>query len=347
MKRVFASLFPFSALAALYLTAPSAIAEEPVPVGIIGLDTSHAPAFAKLLNTSEDDPELSGFRVVAANVKGSDDLEVSVVRQEGITEQMVELGIEITDSIEELLDQVEAVFLTSNDGHVRLEQTLQVIRAGKPVFVDKPASASLADLIAIFEGAKKHDVPIFTSSSLRYIEHADEHAAGKHGHVLGADTYGPASLEASHPDFYWYLVHAVEMLVTIMGPEIETVARAWSDEQDVAVVTWKDGRIGTVRGMRERNPGMGGTVFTSEGTFQLGKSRGYRPLVVEAVSMFRSGEVPVPQEQSIAVYALMDAADRSKELGGAPVNVPELIAEAREQAAERLKEANAALDQAE
>jgi len=322
-------------------------ADDPVPVGIIGLDTSHAPAFTKLLNDAGDDPDLSGFRVVAANVKGSHDLEVSVVRQEGITAQMVELGVEITESIDQLLEKVEAVLLTSNDGHVRLEQTLQVIRAGKPVYVDKPASASLADLVAIFDAAREHGVPIFTSSSLRYIEHADEHAAGEHGEVLGLDTYGPASLEPSHPDFYWYLVHAVEILVTVMGAEVETVSRAGSEGQDVATVTYSDGRIATVRGMRDRNPGFGGTVFTREGTYQLGKSRGYRPLVADAVTMFRSGEAPVPEEQCLAVYAIMDAADESKRLGGVPVSVPELLAKAREAAKERLAEVSAKLDAAE
>ena len=321
-------------------------ADEPIRVGIIGLDTSHAPAFTRLLNQTEDDDELAGVRVVAANVKGSYDLEVSVVRQPGITEQMVKLGVPITESIDELLEKVDAVLLTTNDGHPRLVQTLQVLRAGKPVFVDKPASASLADLIAIYDASKQLGVPLFTSSSLRYIEHAAEHAAEEQGQVLGVDTYGPASMEPSHPDLYWYLIHAVEPLVAIMGPDIETVSRTHTEGQDVVVARWKDRRIGTVRGMRDRNPGFGGTVFTVKGTFQLGASRGYRPLGLDIVRMFRTGEVPVPPEQSIAIYALMDAADESKRQGGAPVNVPEWIAQARQKAAERLAEAHAQLDKA-
>ncbi len=331
-------------LAAILLSAAHAAAEDQMRVGVIGLDTSHAPAFTRLFNQVGDDDELAGFRVVAANIKGSYDLEVSVVRQPGVTEQMVKLGVPITESIGELLEKVDAVLLTTNDGHPRLLQTLQVLRAGKPVFVDKPAAASLADLIAIYDAAKQLDVPIFTSSSLRYIEHAVEHAAEEHGKVFAVDTYGPASMEPSHPDLYWYLIHAVEPLVAIMGPDIETVSRTHTENQDVVVAKWKDGRIGTVRGMRGRSPGFGGTVFTEKGTFQLGKSRGYRPLAIDIAHMFRTGEVSVPVEQSIAIYALMDAADESKRLGGAPVSVPELIAKAREQAVERRKEAEAKLD---
>ena len=331
-------------VAALFGSAV-AVAAEPVRIGIIGLDSSHPVAFAKLLNqAADDDAELAGCRIVAANPKGSYDLEISVVRQPGITQQMVELGVEITESIDELLGKVDAVIVSSNDGHVRLGQTLQALRAGKPVFIDKPASASLADLIAMFTAAKQLGIPVFTSSTLRYIEHADEHAAGKHGRVLAVDTYGPAKLEPSHPDLYWYMIHAVEPLVTIMGADIESVSRTHSEGQDVVVAKWKDGRIGTVRGMRDHNPGFGGTVFTDQGTFQLGERRDFRPLTLDILHMFRTGEVRVPLEQSIAIYALMDAADESKRLGGTPVNVPELIAKAREKAAQRLKEANAALD---
>lgn len=338
-----AVVLPPLALAAVLLGAVHA-AEDHLRVGVIGLDTSHAPAFTRLFNQAGDDDDFAGLRVVAANVKGSYDLEVSVVRQPAITEQMVQLGVPITESIGELLEKVDAVLLTTNDGHARLLQTLEVLRAGKPVFVDKPAAASLADLIAIYDVAQELDVPIFTSSSLRYMEHAAEHAAEEHGKVLAVDTYGPASTEPSHPDLYWYLIHAVEPLVAIMGPDLETVSRSHTANQDVVVATWKDGRIGTVRGMRGRSPGFGGTVFTEKGTFQLGKSLGYRPLAIDIAHMFRTREVPVPMEQSIAIYALMDAADESKRLGGAPVSVPELIAKAREQAVERRKEAEAKLD---
>jgi hypothetical protein len=346
MKRFLATVLVFASMFLGLADGAGVRADEPKRVGVIGLDTSHAPAFTRLLNEAKDDDPLAGFRVVAANVKGSYDLQVSVVRQPGITEQMVKLGVPITESIDELLEKVDFVLLTSNDGHVRLKQALKVLRAGKPVFADKPASASLADLIAMYDEAQRLGVPFFTSSSLRYIEGAAEHAAEEHGPVLGADTYGPASLEPSHPDLYWYLIHAIETLVTIMGPDIETVSRTQTGGQELVVATWKGGRIGTVRGMREGRSGYGGTVFTVKGTHQLGSSRGYRPLVEDVVHMFRTNEVPVPAEQSIAIYALMDAADESKRLGGAPVNVPDLIAKARQEAVQRLNQAKAELDQA-
>src|SRR5690606_1547364 len=119
--------------------------------------------------------------------------------------------------IDELLRSVDVILLETNDGRLHLEQALQVIKAGKPLFIDKPIAASLKDAAAIFAAAKQANVPVFSSSSLRYIEGAQEIAKGKLGKVLGADTYSPCTLESTHPDLFWYGIHGVETLYTVMG----------------------------------------------------------------------------------------------------------------------------------
>ena len=45
----------------------------------------------------------------------------------------------------------------------------------------------------------------------------------------------------------------------------------------------------------------------------------YRSIVQEIVKFFQTGESPVTPEESLEVLAFMEAADRSKERGGAPV----------------------------
>ena len=84
---------------------PAAIAAEPQPlrVGIIGLDTSHAVAFTTLLNNPDADDHVPGARVVAAYPQGSRDIASSVSRVPGYTENLRELGVEIVPSIADLL----------------------------------------------------------------------------------------------------------------------------------------------------------------------------------------------------------------------------------------------------
>src|SRR4029078_99842 len=105
------------------------------------------------------------------------------------------LGVEVVDSIDDLLTKVDAVCLETNDGRPHLEQVLPVLKAGKPVFIDKPIAGSLADAVAIFEAARKYKVPVFSSSSLRFTTEVQAIRAGKIGEVKGCDAYSPCFLE--------------------------------------------------------------------------------------------------------------------------------------------------------
>ncbi|MDP7014291.1 MAG: Gfo/Idh/MocA family oxidoreductase [Pirellulaceae bacterium] len=312
-------------------------ADKEIRVGIIGLDTSHVIAFTKVLNAPEPAPDVAHCRVVAAYPKGSPDIESSVVRVPGYTKQIKELGVEIVDSIPELVKRVDAVLLETNDGRPHLEQVLPVLKAGKPVFIDKPIAGSLTDAIAIFAAAKKANVPVFSSSSLRYAANAQEIRNGSIGDVNGCNTYSPCSLEKTHPDLFWYGIHGVELLFTVMGTGCQTVTRASSRDFDVVTGVWDGGRIGVFRGIRAGKSGYGGTAFGSKAVQTLGPYRGYQPLVVDIVAFFRSGEPPVSSAETLQIYAFMEAADESKRRGGAPVSVADVMAKASDRAEAKLK----------
>ncbi|MEZ4703100.1 MAG: Gfo/Idh/MocA family oxidoreductase [Rhodothermales bacterium] len=303
-----------------------------VRVGMIGLDTSHSTAFTKVLNDEAAEPDVAGFRVVAAYPKGSPDIESSVSRVPGYTEEMRAMGVEIVDSIERLLTMVDVVLLETNDGRPHYEQVLPVLKAGKPVFIDKPVAGTLADAIRIFDAAKQYGVPVFSSSSLRYSANAQAVRNGSVGKVLGAEAYSPATLEPTHPDLFWYGIHGVETLFTAMGVGCERVVRVSTRDTDVVVGTWADGRIGTFRGLRAGHKNYGGTAFGETGIQELGPYDGYRPLVVEIVRFFRTGAAPVTAEETLEIYTFMEAADESKRRGGVPVTMAEVYDRAKAEA---------------
>lgn len=333
-------------LAALLLTlTPSARAQDEaeatkktIRIGIIGLDTSHVPAFTKVLNDPEAADDVAGCRVVAAYPKGSPDIESSVRRVPQYTAAVREMGVEIVDSIPALIERVDAVLLETNDGRPHLEQVLPVLKAGKPVFIDKPIAGSLADAIAIFEASKKLGTPVFSSSSLRYAEHAGEVREGRIGKVLGAHAYSPCHLEPTHPDLYWYGIHGVELLYTVMGAGCESVTRASTNDFDVVTGTWDDGRVGVFRGIRKGKSGYGGVAFGERGVHNLGPYQGYRPLVVEIVKFFKTGQPPVSPRETLEIYTFMAAADESKRRGGAPAALNTVFDTAKQRAMGRLRE---------
>jgi hypothetical protein len=97
--------------------------------------------------------------------------------------------------------------------------------------------------------------------------------------------------------------------------------------------TWKGGRVGTFRGIRQGGSGYGGTAFGSKGIAQIGSDVGSRRLLVEVVKFFQTGVSPVNQEETLEIYAFMEAADESKRRNGAEVTLKEVmdkaLAEAR------------------
>jgi len=305
-------------------------------VGVIGLDTSHAIAFAKILNVEKGDPAFEGFKVTAAYTYGSLDIPSSTNRYPAYTKQMKEMGVEIVGSIADLLKQTDVILLETNDGRRHLEQALEVFKAGKRVFIDKPIAASLADVLLIFDAAKKYGVPVFSSSALRYTQKTQKARAGEFGRIIGADAVSPCSLEPTHPDLFWYGIHGVEPLFTVMGTGCESAVRVSCENVDFVAGTWKDGRVGTMRGIRGKGAVYGCDIIAEKGGRQaVGGYESYKPLLVEIVKFFKTGEVPVPPEETIEMFAFMEAAHESKRRGGVPVTLAEVLAKARAEAAQK------------
>ncbi|MHC4396343.1 MAG: putative oxidoreductase C-terminal domain-containing protein [Planctomycetota bacterium] len=302
--------------------------KEVFRLGMIGLDTSHVIAFTQIINNPENN---YGCKVVAGYPGGSDDVYDSYTRIEKFTKQIHdELGVEIVDSIEELCRKVDGVLLESVDGRPHLEQVRPVIAAGKPVFIDKPMAGSLEDVIEIFRLAKENNVPCWTSSSARFSPDTIGMRNNKEvGEVLGCATYGPCKLEEHHPDFYWYGIHGIESLFTIMGTGCERVWRVHTDDTDLAIGIWEDGRIGTFRGLRSGKIEYGATVFGSKSIFRSGRGGGYKPLIDEVIKFFKTGRAPVPAEETIEIFAFMSAADESKAQDGAAVSIKSVIEKAK------------------
>jgi predicted dehydrogenase len=294
-------------------------------VGIIGLDTSHSVVFTRALNGPDPDVLFSGYKVTAAYPRGSKDILSAVEKIAGNTEEVRKYGVEIYPSIEDLLKNCDVVLLETNDGRLHLEQALQVFKAGKPVFIDKPVAASLKDAIAIYDAAKKYGVPVFSSSVLRFMENVQAVVNGKIGKVLGADTYSPAPLEKTHPDFFWYGIHGIEELFTVMGQGCKSVVRVHTEDTDLVVGTWNDGRIGTFRGTRSGKYEFGGTAFGENGTYVLGPWTGYQNLILQIIIFFRTGKAPVKPEETLEILAFMEAADESRKNNGASVDLDTMM----------------------
>ena len=309
-------------------------AEEKFRLGIIGTTTSHVPAFVKLLHAPDAVAPLNQFQVVAAYPGGMPDNPNSWDRVEQYASELEKQGIKLYSTIEAMLPVVDGILLESVDGRPHLEQAKPVIAAGKPLYIDKPMAASLADVLEILRLAEEKKVPVFSASSLRFAagfqKMRNEQPLGK---ILGCSAWSPCSLNDKHPDLVWYGIHGVETLFTLMGSGCQTVQRTHTDGTEFVVGTWDEGRIGTFRGMRAGKPGYGAVVFGEKGNGDAGSYDGYKPLVEEICKFFQTKRPPFDVRETIEIFAFMEAADVSKANNGMPVSIADVIAKAKTEVA--------------
>ena len=290
-------------------------------LGIVGTDTSHVTAFAEILNNEASPDHVPGGQIVAAYKGGSPDIEASATRVDKFAEELrTKWKVRFYTTIPELCQNVDAILLESGDGRVHLAQARAVIAAHKPMFIDKPLASTLEDAREIARLASAAGVPWFSSSSLRFGEIAE---TMKFADSTGVETWGPGPLEPHHHlELAWYAIHPIELLYSLMGPGCEEVSRIYTPDADVVVGRWKDGRIGTVRALRPYSD-YGAVVFRPKQIVESPSrpADSYRALLVEVMKFFETGQPPVSNQETLEIFAFMDAAQRSKDEGGRPMRL--------------------------
>ena len=304
---------------AVVLSSPCLAAD--LRLGLIGTDTSHVIAFTKAFNGPPGADHVDGAHVVAAFKGGSPDVEASYSRVDGFADELrTEWNVELVDEIVSLCPLVDAILLESVDGRAHLEQARQAFACGRPVFIDKPLASTLEDAREIARLAAEDGVPWFSSSSLRWSEIVTTLESDD---AQGVSTWGPGPTEPHHHlDLSWYAIHPIEMLYALMGTGCVEVTRTLSESGDIVTGRWADGRLGTVRVLPD-TWSYGAVAFRPKEVEQSppDAKHSYLPLLREMVEFFRTGRPPVPNEETLEIFAFMDAAQRSKEQGGTPVRL--------------------------
>ncbi|WP_127581766.1 Gfo/Idh/MocA family protein [Paenibacillus koleovorans] len=290
-------------------------------LGMIGLDTSHCTAFAKLLNDSANEYHVPGGTVMYGYPGGSPDFDMSHTRVEGFTATLRdEYGIAMLGSPEEVAERSDAILLTSVDGRVHLEQFRKIVGYGKPIFIDKPFALTTAEASAMVQSAQEHGVPIMSASSARFgQELLDVLEAEAKDDIIGADCYGPMELKPTQPGLYWYGIHSAEMLYRILGRGCVQVTAVTNDQYELVVGVWKDGRVGTIRGNRRGNKTFGGLIHGIKESVFVNTSKHPKPkyasLLEAVMSMFQTGQPPIDPQETIEIIRFLEAANESRATG--------------------------------
>ena len=299
--------------------------------GIIGLDTSHAVEFTKLLNDPKAADDLAGVRVVAA-FPGNSDIPTARERRPKFTEQVKAMGVEIVDSIPGAARQ----------GRCRLARERRWPAApgagsaglqGGQADVHRQAARRLARRRPGHRRTGRADQDAwFSSSALRFAR--DTQAARtdpKIGAITGCDAWSPCHLEPTHPDLFWYGIHGVETLYTIMGTGCESVS--------ALALRRHRFRCRRLEGRPDRHvprhPRRQARVRRRRCS---ARTASRRPGILRATARWssrsssssRPAKPPVPAAETLEMMTFMEAADESRRQGGAPVKLADVLAKARE-----------------
>ena len=292
-------------------------------VGLIGLDTSHAVAFTRLLNDPESEFHVCGGKVTTAYAGGSPDVEMSISRVDGFTATLRDdFGVTLCDSPEAVADACDLVFIETIDGRIHRQLFERIAPFGKPTFIDKPFTIDPDEAKVILELAAGSAVPVMSCSALRYADNLqaalNDDAAGG---ISGCDTFGPMNILEPFEGLYWYGVHMAEMLVTALGAGCRRVQAYKNANHDVIACEWDDGRMGVIHGLREQHKQFGITLHRRDGMTFHNISANQRPYYASLLdAIFRSlpeGRSDIPESEMLEVIRIMDAANSSRRTGAA------------------------------
>lgn len=319
-QRANSSLDRACAFSFLLLAAHSLFAAE-LRLGIIGTDSSHVVAFTRILNDASDPNHVSGARIVVVYASSSADIPSSHDRAPEFEATLrTKWQLQFVPTIEQMCPMVDGLLIETTDGRVHLKQFRQAAACGKPVFIDKPLAATLADIRKMAQLAKVNNIQWFSASSLRFGSIQTLRSPD----LTGAFVWGPGPLEPHHQiDLSWYAIHPAEMLFTLMGPDVEQVTRTYTADADEITGVWKGGRIGTFRALRPYGSYGAVTFLPGNKTASLTKIEAdYVPLVRQIVTFMQTRIPPVPNAETIKLYTFLDAARRSRDHKGGPVRMP-------------------------
>ena len=291
--------------------------ENRIKVAIVGLDTSHAVEFPKLMQDPSVPEKNQIHDLVATRCLR---FETPFQNKAGLDKRQAYLesiGVMVTEDFDTAVADCDAVMIEINDPAKHLEYFAKCAKLGKPVFLDKPFADTLDNTAEILRIAAENNVRFFTASSLRFDVDFTE-AAAQDIKPESAVIWGPVGRAPAGSSIVWYGVHTFEMLQRVMGRGAVSVCVSSDRKGYVCHVVYNDGRRGVVE-LTYGSYRYGGVIRDDRGKevmFQVScRIPFYQMLILEIVKFFKGESQIVPLEDSFEVMAMLAAADRSAATG--------------------------------
>jgi hypothetical protein len=144
----------------------------------------------------------------------------------------------VVDYYEDMIGKVDAILLARDDAQNHLRYAEPFLKAGLPIYIDKPIALSLEDLEKLY-ALEQYPGQIFTCSALRFSQELmlTEEDTQKIGKIKQITAFTPKSWKK-------YAVHIIEPVLNMLpvyDVPVETLSPTVKDETGTLVVRWKSG----------------------------------------------------------------------------------------------------------
>lgn len=211
-----------------------------------------------------------------------------------------EMGITHCESIDQLVDKCDYIIVLSPDNPEMHEELCQVpLKSGKPTYVDKTFAPTKEIAIRLFNLAKGHNTPMYSSSALRFSKDIMELEAGDIDFITSV---GPGEIDN-------YLIHQVEPMVALMDSPAKSLMSTGTERTVCLLINFENDKQGTISMLED------GCDFTSFIRYKSGKTKVIQAgtdyfdrFIVNMVEFFKTGNGKVPSEQTIEVINIIEKA---------------------------------------
>lgn len=275
-------------------------------IGIIGTENSHAAGFAKYFNKT------APGRAKVVGVMGNAENDRVIVEEYGADF--------IAKNPSDFFGKVDAMMVTSRAGALHKAAIEPFVKAGMPVFIDKPFTSDPSEALALIELIKEHSVPVMGGSGCKFVKSVREIKAKvcewrESDKIIQASLNFNVMLDSPYDGIYFYAAHLTEMCLEIFGDSPKKVMAERLNGSLIATVYYDDMLVG-----------LHFTATAPESTCVLyGKDGNYiRNIDIsdmiecesEAfIKLIEKREQPYPAEYYYLTVAFIDAIQKSYETG--------------------------------
>ena len=187
-----------------------------IRIGLIGTQSMHAWAFAQTCNVPDENGITQIPEAKVEIVYGVDDTQAHI-------EQTLKKGniLMQASTIDELYQNSDAVMILQRIGSEHTPYACDLIRRGIPVFIDKPVCSTMEDIDLLTEAAALSTATVCGGSGLKYTKQIvmlkAKIEAGEYGDIRSGTIVYSADTESPYDGMFFYLPHAVEMMLELFG----------------------------------------------------------------------------------------------------------------------------------